>query len=471
MGYGLILRDFMLRLMDRRYRLCDGITRREAMQIGGLSALGLCTPKNCPGGDGRVPVKAKSVILFWLTGGPPQHETWDPKPNAPEEIRGEFGSGIGTSVPGIHIGELMPLTSKLVNHLAILRAVVSRDQAHSSSGYQMLTGYPHQPLSQENATARSPNYRPCLGALVRRFLPDSQGLPSAITLPRHIANVGEIVWPGQDAGYLGRAYDPWLLTCDPSVQNFQIPALALPDEVEMNRMQDRRKLLRALESHDDFLRQSYSVESLEGLSQQAYDLVSDPKSRSAFQLDQESAQTRDRYGRSKFAQSVLLARRLVEVGVKLIQVNWQQIDGKPNNGSWDTHKKHNQSLKGHLMPIMDQSFSALLEDLRQRGLLEETLVAWVGEFGHTPKFNNDGGRDHWGHVFSVALAGAGIQGGTVVGESDRHAAYPIAGRVTPGDVTATILHCLGLSADLDYRDPLGRPLRVYHGSAIREILT
>ena len=204
--------------------------------------------------------------------------------------------------------------------------------------------------------------------------------------------------------------------------------------------------------------------------EQAVDLLCGRRARDAFDLSNESAATRDRYGRTKFGQSVLLARRLVEAGTSLVQVNWQRIEGKENNGSWDTHKAHHESLKGWLMPIMDQAFSALLEDLEHRGLLEETLVAWVGEFGHTPRINRNAGRDHWGHVFSIALAGGGVRGGIVHGESDAEAAYPVSGRVAPRDYTPTVLHCLGFEPETMVRDAQGRPIPISRGRVIDEIL-
>ncbi|MHC4875194.1 MAG: DUF1501 domain-containing protein, partial [Planctomycetota bacterium] len=263
----------MLRLNEQGVRLCDGVSRREAVRIGGLGALGLTLPQLLAASGARAATaanatsqpgvafgKAKSVILFWLAGGPPQHETWDPKPDAPENIRGPFGP-IPTQTPGLHISELMPRTAQLTDRLAVLRGVVSRDNSHSSSGYQMLTGVPHVPLSRENATAKAPNLWPSLGAITRTLRSDRGGLPAAITLPRHIANVGEIVWPGQDGGFLGRQYDPWLLTCDPSDEKFQVPDLALPEDVPFGRVGRRRDLLGQLDSVARHLDQQNSVQS------------------------------------------------------------------------------------------------------------------------------------------------------------------------------------------------------------------
>ena len=466
----------MLKINESEYHLCDGVSRREAMRIGGLGAVGLSLPQliqsqaaRANTGSGLAFGKAKSVILFWLSGGPPQHETWDPKPDAPEQIRGGFGT-IATNTPGYFVGELMPKTAQLTDRIAVLRAVVSGDNSHSSSGYQMLTGVPHIPLSRENVVSKAPNLWPSLGAILRTQRADRGGLPASITLPKHIANVGEIVWPGQGGGFLGQKYDPWLLTCDPSSPDFAVPDLTLSEGTSSSRLSRRRSLLSQFDDAVRHLDTQRSVSQFSNSTTQAFDLLTGGGARRAFNIGEESDATRDRYGRSKFGQSVLLSRRLVEAGVSLVQVNWQQIKGKENNGSWDTHKDHNASLKDFLMPMMDQSYSALIEDLEERGMLDETLVAWVGEFGHTPKFNARAGRDHWGSAFSCALAGGGVRGGTVHGESDAHAAHPIAGRVAPRDIAATIFHCLGYSPETVMHDQTGRPMPITRGHVIESVL-
>lgn len=468
----------MLSFTSAPLSLCDRRSRREALRVGGLSALGL----NLSGlNAGRAAMassvahsdqspgfgSAKSVILLWLLGGPPQHETWDPKPLAPQEIRGEFGC-IESVVPGLRVGEMMPRTAIHTDKLSVLRAVVTRDQAHSSSGYQMLTGVPHQPLSQENVVSKAPNLSPGHGAIMRALRPDRDGLPSAITIPKHIANDGEIVWPGQTAGVLGRQFDPWLITCDPAQPDFQIPDLSLPAEISGARFDARRQLLASL---DAVHRQAEpaSTGRFGHHARQAFDMLSGRAARRAFEIAEESAVVRDRYGRNRFGQSVLLARRLVEAGVSLVQVNWTKVEEVKNNGSWDTHNNHFQDLK-HLMPRMDQAYSALLEDLQERGLLDETLVVWIGEFGHTPKINGNAGRDHWGNCFSIALGGAGVRRGCVHGESDGHAAFPLSGAVSAADVTATIFHCLGYSPETLLYDQTGRPFPLVRGNVISEIL-
>ncbi len=464
----------MFRILGNGTSLCDGLTRREWLRVGGvgvggLSLAGLLGSRASAAAAGRQPGKARSVIVFGLLGGPPQHETWDPKPDAPAEIRGGFGR-IATRTPGLFVGELMPLTAQLTQRIAVLRAVVTNDNAHSSSGYQMLTGVPHQPLNRESATPKPPNNWPCLGALVRALRPDRGQLPGAITLPEHIWNDGNFPWPGQDAGFLGARFNPWLLPCDPSAREFAVPDLTPPGDVPPLRFEERRSLLAQVNRHLDGLSRSGVPEHYGMHAQRAFDLLSSSAARQAFDLNQEPDAVRERYGRSRFAQSVLLARRLVEAGVSLVQVNWTRIKDQPNQGGWDTHAQHNQSLKNLLMPLMDRAYSALLDDLQNRGLLDETLVVWFGEFGRTPRFNGAGGRDHWGQVFSLALAGGGIRGGVVYGASDRNAAYPVDGRVEAQDFIATIFHCLGYRPDTEVLDTLNRPIPISRGRVIPAVV-
>lgn len=463
----------MLSILDGGSPQRDFFDRREFLRVGGigLGGLSLAALQSRPALAARSGSlgKAKSVIVFGLIGGPPQHETFDPKPDAPAEIRGQFGV-ISSRTPGLRIGELLPLTSKMTDKLAVLRAVVTNDNAHSSSGYQMLTGVPHQPVNQENATPKAPNDWPALGAIVRHLRPAPGQLPSSVTLPDHIWNDGNIPWPGQDAGFLGPKHHPWVLHCDPSLPNFQVPALSLAPELTSLRVNERRSLLEQVNHHLDHLQNTAAAEAFDRHARKAFDLLGTPAARRAFDIDSETPAMRDRYGRSRFAQSVLMARRLVEAGVGLVQVNWTRIKDQPNQGGWDTHAKHNEACKNLLMPIADRCFSALVEDLEDRGLLDSTLVVWFGEFGRTPRFNGAAGRDHWGHVFSLALAGGGIRGGVVYGSSDKNAAYPVDGRVEARDLLATIFHCLGYHPDTEISDTLGRPLPISRGKVIDSIL-
>jgi hypothetical protein len=405
-----------------------------------------------------------------LTGGPPQHSTWDPKPEAPAEIRGEFGP-IATNVPGIHISSLFPRLATQADKWCILRAVSTGDNAHSSSGYYMLTGVPHQPMQVENANPGAPNDWPNIGAIVRRLRGDRHGLPGAVRLPMHIFNTDQSVWPGQDAGFLGRAVDPWLFRCQPNHPQMAIAEFTLPADVDLVRLQQRQDLLRRLDRQIAELSPP-STDRWAPLQTQAVNLVSSPRARAAFDLSRESPKLRERYGRTHFGQSCLLARRLIEAGVSLVHVNWYRGPEEPDDAPvWDTHVQESHRLKNVLAPVADQAISALLSDLADRGLLEETLVACLAEFGRTPRFNGRAGRDHWGPVFSVLLAGGGIRGGTVYGASDKHGAYPQDGRVLPEDLHATLYTCLGIDPNTELHDTQGRPFPISRGQPIRAILT
>jgi hypothetical protein len=439
----------------------EALSRRDLLQVGTVSALGLTLPQVLSAPRAR---EAKSCIVLFLLGGPPQHSTWDPKPDAPAEVRGEFGP-IATNVPGTRICSLFPRVAKHVDKLAILRAVSTGDNAHSSSGYQMMTGVPHAPLNAENVNPGAPNDWPTLGAIVRRLRGDHRGLPGSVRLPMHIFNTDNSVWPGQDAGFLGRSADPWLFRCEPNAPEMKMPELTLAQDVPLSRFDDRRALLRRLD------RYLATAAPASRPTEQALDLLGSASARAAFDLGREPARVRDTYGRTHFGQSCLLARRLVEAGVGLVQVNWYRAPDEPqDNPCWDSHTNENARLKTVLAPVADQAFAALLDDLAQRGRLDDTLVLCLAEFGRTPRFNRRAGRDHWGHVFSIALAGGGVKGGVVHGASDSQGAWPKEGRVSAADITATALSCLGIDPASELHDTLGRPLAASRGKPIRAIL-
>jgi hypothetical protein len=460
----------MLSLTAPGPRLCDGLTRREMLRAGGLAALGLSWPQllqarqAAPTRRGR----ARSCILLFLMGGPPQHSTWDPKPDAPREIRGEFAP-IRTNVPGLYISELLPHVARHADKLCLLRAVSTGDNAHSSSGYYMMTGVPHVPMNFENANPGPPNDWPHVGALVRRLHGDRVGLPASVRLPMRIFNTDGSVWPGQDAGFLGRSADPWLFHCEPASPHFRIPEFSLPADVSDERLGGRQGLLQRLDRRMAVADRGL-LDQHDRQTQQAFDLLRSPRARSAFDLAREPASVRQRYGPGQFGQSVLLARRLVEAGVSLIQVNWFRSPEEPSDAPcWDSHVREAQRLRTNLCPGLDLALSGLLDDLSQRGMLDETLVVCLSEFGRSPRINPSGGRDHWGSVFSVALAGGGVRGGMVYGASDRQGGQPRDGKVTPPELTATILHCLGYPPHAEVHDPQGRPLPASRGEALRAI--
>jgi hypothetical protein len=467
----------MLNLHASGARLCDGLTRREILGAGSLGLVGLSLPEllrsrhvhAAPAASRPVHGRAKSCILLFLMGGPPQHSTWDPKPETPPEIRGDF-KPIATSVPGIQIAEVMPSTARQMDKICVLRAVSSTDNAHSSSGYYMLTGHAHQPINAENVNPGPPNNYPSMGAIMRRLKTTGPGLPASITLPNRIFNTDGSVWPGQDGGFLGHGADPWLFTCQPHAADFRIPDFNLPVGVSPPRLDGRRSLLDQVNRGLDAVSRTGALNYFDSQSQQAFDLVRSERSRRAFHLEQEPESVRDRYGRTPFGQSVLLARRLIEAGVSLVQVNWYRGPDEPaDNPCWDSHTQETERLRTVLGPPMDRAYSALLEDLAARGMLDETLVVWTAEFGRTPRMNPRGGRDHWGFVYSSALAGGGVRGGQVIGSSDQIGAHPRDGRVQPQDLTATIFHALGYSPDTEIHDNLGRPLPISRGDVIRQV--
>ena len=403
-------------------------------------------------------------------GGPPQHSTWDPKPAAPAEIRGEFAP-IDTAAPGIQISELLPLTARQMDKVCLLRGMSSGDNAHSSSGYAMLTGRPHTPTNFENANPGAPNDFPSLGAIVCALERERKALPPSITIPHRIFNTNGSVWPGQDAGFLGRAVDPWLVNCLPASPTFTVSGLSLPDEVSPLRLAHRRDLLEQLDVHRAVAERSGQLDAFDADTRQAFDLLTAPQSSQAFRLDREPDKLRDRYGRSQFGQSVLLARRLIEAGTKLVQVNWYRSPDEPMaNPCWDSHTQEAQRLRTVLAPPTDQAYSALLEDLSARGLLDETLVVCMAEFGRSPRINAAAGRDHWGYVYSIALAGGGVRGGQVHGASDGIGGQPKEGRIAPQDLTATIFHQLGYDTSTLLYDRLGRPLPLSTGDVITAVL-
>ena len=475
----------MFSILDHMRPSTDRVARREWLRVGGLSALGVSLPQLLRAAEtpaarlGAVPKlagelgstfgKAKNMIFLWLQGGPPQHETFDPKPDAPAEIRGPF-KPIATNVPGIQFCELLPRTSCYADKLAVVRSLSTRDDNHDVSGYWLLTGYPYGPGS---ARQIKPNDWPYFGSVVKMLKP-SEKLPAltSVWIPDMMRLNDNVTPAGQTAGFLGKLWEPERFVGDPALPDYEIEGLRLIGDVTKIRVDRRRDVLKQLEGHFNGALRGGSVEAWDRLSQQAFDLVTSGGARAAFDLSQESDKTRDRYGRYTWGQSVLLARRLIEAGVRLVHVNWARDpgDNAVDNPLWDTHALNADRLQDNLCPQFDVTFAALMDDLTERGLLEETLVVVIGEFGRTPKINANGGRDHWGHVFSFAMAGAGIRGGQVIGASDRNGAYPATAPFTGGDLTATMFHLLGIDPGGFFHDNLNRPHPITKGEPITAML-
>ena len=475
----------MFSIQDQRSK-ANRFDRREWLQVGGLSALGLTLPQllqakhsaaapvgtssRLSGELGSTFGQAKNVIFLWLQGGPPQHETFDPKPEAPVEIRGPF-KPISTNVAGIQISELLPRTSFYADKLAIVRSLVTRDENHDVSGYWLLTGYPYGPGS---AREIKPGDWPYFGSIVKMLKP-SEKLPAltSVWIPDMMRLNDNVTPAGQTAGFLGKLWEPERFVGDPAAANYDIEGLRLIGDVTRIQIDRRRDILKQMQSGFDASARSGEVAAWDRLTQQAFELLTSGGARAAFDLSQESDKTRDRYGRYTWGQSVLLARRLIEAGVRLVHVNWARDpgDNAVDNPLWDTHALNADRLQDNLCPQFDVTFAALMDDLSDRGLLDETLVVVIGEFGRTPKINANGGRDHWGHVFSFAMAGAGIQGGQVIGASDRNGAYPATTPFTGGDLTATIFHLLGIDPGGVFHDKLKRPHPITKGEPIAAMLT
>ncbi len=443
----------------------SGPTRREAIRAGALAMTGLAMPDLFRGramasgltamgpGFGR----AKSCLLIFMWGGPSQLDTWDPKPDAPAQIRGQFGT-IATKVPGVRISEHFPRLAAQTHRLAIIRSMTHDDPAHLSSAHRLLTGH-LAPRPYSDAAPPSPQDWPHLGSIVAKLHPTRGSLPSAVTMPwtvAHPAAPGGRA-PGQNAGWLGKAFDPLAIEGDPNVAGFEVGGMTLPAGVSLDRMTSRRGLLEEIGSSG---LEGRGPGAWSGYQGRALDSLVSAEARGAFQIEREDPKLRDTYGRNIHGQCLMLGRRLIEAGVPLVTVNWHN-DGQ---NFWDTHGDNFNQLKNRLMPPADQGFSALLDDMDGRGLLDETLVVWVGEFGRTPKTTLGGsGREHWPRCYSAVMAGGGVRGGQVYGSSDRWAAFPASNPVSPDDLGATMLHALGINPAQEVMDAVGRPLRINNG--------
>jgi uncharacterized protein (DUF1501 family) len=450
---------------------CDGHTRRSFLQIGmaGMGGLGLGqilrAKASAAESDGQSSAGKKdtSVILIWLDGGPSQHDTYDPKPDAPREYAGIWGP-IHTNVPGMDICELFPLQAKVADKFSLLRSVHHTAGDHFTGGHHMLTG-----RGGVNGAMKTGKF-PCFASIATKMPgPRRTGMPPYVGVPYGMS-IG--IRPGYFGGnYLGVQHDPFETGGDPNRDNFQVKNLTLPKDLTIERMEDRRTLQASLDGLCRQAEQSGTLEALDKFDQQAFDMVTGQHARQAFDIAAEKPELRDRYGRHSWGQSVLLARRLVEAGSTFVSCHF---------GGWDSHWDHEGRMLSHL-PKVDQAVSALFTDLAERGLLDQVLVVVMGEFGRTPKMNNGGnggppmskgtpGRDHWGNAMSVLMGGGGVQGGRVVGSTNRLGEEPLERPLRPGDIHHTIFRVLGVDPNLHFNDNFGRPIAaIDHGSAIDEL--
>ena len=450
--------------------------RNMLLQAGALGVAGLSLPtllQAASGSPGETPTalngfgRAKQCILLFMWGGPSQLDTFDPKPSAPTTIRGPF-KPIATNVAGIELSELFPQLAQQADKLAVIRSLNHDDPAHLSSGHTILTGH-LPPVNFSDNEPPSERDTPHIGSVMSKLRPSTTAIPSFVTMPWlafHPSAPGGNA-PGQHGGWLGRQYDPLHVMGDPNAAGWKVPALALIDGQSPDRLQHRRELLQSLDQQRRAGEQTGGLNQLDSLQQRAFGLLTSATVRGAFDLGQETPETRDRYGRNIHGQCVLLARRLIEHDVPLVSVNWHN-DGQ---NFWDTHGNNFNRLKNDLCPPTDRALTALLEDLSRTGRLDETLIVWVGEFGRAPVINGSTGRDHHPRCYSGLMAGGGIRGGQVYGASDQHAAYPADKPVSPHDLVATMYHALGVGADAVLHDSLNRPHRVHGGRPIGELFS
>jgi uncharacterized protein (DUF1501 family) len=448
-------------------RLTARPSRRDLLRVGALGATGLTLPellrRRAAAGESA---SADACILVFCWGAPSQFETFDPKPEAPDGIRGEFGT-IRTRLPGVLFGEHIPLLAQRNDQYTIIRTCAQTSTHHQSAAYEALTGYP--PSRDAVALTATPVDHPNLGSVVARFAPGRSALPRFVQLPQLASDVGNLT-PGQFAGFLGRSFDPLAVVKDPSRPDFDVAELSLPAEVSPARLEDRAALLQIVDRQARALEESADAQALTEYQRRAVGLLTSPAVKRAFNLGREPEVLRERYGRNTLGQSLLLARRLVEAGVKLVTV-CSGFNGKTPQDAWDTHKNNFGDLKHKLLPPLDRGLSTLIDDLAQRGLTRRTLLLVMGEFGRTPKINKDAGRDHWEHCYSILLSGGGVMPGRVLGQSDRRGAYPIAGRVrSPADICATVYYALGIDPHAEMRDQAGKPIPLTRGEVMRELM-
>ena len=455
----------MLRLdADKPATFCDGFTRRDFLHAGAISALGLTLPGFlAQKAVGAVRDRDVNCIMLFLVGGPSQIDTWDPKPEAPAEVRGPYRP-IATNVPGMRVSEIFPRMARHADKYSILRSVYHTATAVHDTGHQMM---------QTGRLFTGGIEHPHIGCALGYLKGPRGEVPAHVLLPRPIGRTGGNLPHGHTAGYLGRQYDPFILNADPAVPNFQVPDLLPPAYISAVRADRRQRMRDAVDGAMASFENSTQARQLDGSFQLAYRLMSSPQARAAFALDQEAAATRDRYGRTRFGQSCLLARRLIERGVRFVTVN--MFETVFDEVTWDIHGSRpftdiNQMAR-EVVPNFDQAYTALLEDLHDRGLYQSTMVTAMGEFGRTPKINPAGGRDHHPGVWSILMGGGPIRGGRVIGESDELGYKPKSRPITPGEVAATLYRGLGIDPHRELPGPQNRPIPMvdFGLQAIREL--
>jgi hypothetical protein len=413
-----------------------------------------------------VHAKPRSVLLIFLTGAPSHIDMFDLKPDAPAEIRGEF-KPIATKTTGIQISEHLSRLARISDKWAMVRSFTHRENNHLLASHMVLTGA-LVPGGFFDKVASRTDY-PCYAGALNFLRPRHDGVPNGVTLPTHLVE-GPLTWPGQHAGFLGATHDPWIINQDPNSANFRFDSITLPAGFSIERLGERKALLDEVQKQQRQLAETAETRQLTSQQQQAFSVLLSGKVAKAFELHREPDAVRDRYGRHMFGQSLLLARRLIEAGVPVVQANMGRVQ------NWDHHDNIFPTLKDRHLPALDRGVSALLEDLDWRGLLEETFVVMIGEFGRTPKITNlpnssKPGRDHWAPAFSGIFAGGGVRGGQVIGKTDKIGAYPTTTPYSPDDLAATVYQVLGIDPDAEVQDRQGRPVRLNIGQAIQPLFS
>jgi hypothetical protein len=464
---------------SRQSMCCSGFaetafSRRHLLKVGGLGLLGLTMPRILSAGESRKSpaVRAKSVIFLFQFGGPSHIDMFDRKPDAPEGIRGPL-KGIPTSLPGVHVCEGLPRVAKIMDKVTLIRSVHHTMKNHNSAAYYALTG--HAPPVDDIRLRDSIDLYPAYGSVVDRLAPTGGEMPTSVSYP-YVIRDGSVT-PGQHASFLGKAHDPFLVTQDPNESGFKLPELTLPADISYERLTARRELQKIVDAQSRLLDYSAAAKGMDAYYEKALAMLHSEKLRKAFDLSAEPESLREKYGRTSYGQSLILARRLVEAGTKFVTVYFSSNIGgqSTTGGGWDTHGFNNTRMypiveKYHL-PITDQTLPTFLEDLDERGLLEDTLVVWMGEFGRTPKINANASRDHWPDCYTVLLAGGGVKRGFIYGASDKNGAYPAENPVRPDDLAATMYHLLGIDPHTHVYGVGNRPLQITDGNPITDVLT
>ena len=460
-------------MKNQLHRHDVGVFRRELLQIGFLGAFGMMLPDAFAPAQAakRRGLKAKNILLVWMPGGPPQMHLWDVKPDSPAQCRGT-AQPIKTSVPGMQLGSGLPLTAKVAHHLALVRTMTlnKEDENHIPGHQLLLAGIDERPATFKFFATR--NDWPSIGSVISALKPAQNGMPTAVHLPVRIKFEGSPC-PGETAGWMGSKYDPWLIERDPNDPKFAVPDLSPVAGMTVDRLRSRQQLLTDVDAYRKDLDKNLEARQLTDAQQKAFTLTTSPDVRKAFDLAQEPVALRDRYGRHTWGQSLLLARRLVQSGVTFVQANMGGLN------HWDYHDKENDGLKRDLPPF-DQAFSALVEDLHQKGMLDETLVIVMSEMGRNPVLGKPvtgsidngaraDGRNHWQWGWTGVFAGGGVRGGNVIGQSDEWAGFPNSKAFYPSDLSATIFSALGIAPQSEIHDMQNRPVAISKGNVMTEL--